>query len=89
MFKILTINFVLRSFKKQEYVFEYHLTRRCNLNCKNCSRFAPFYDKSSDVLFEEFKRDFDCILEFSAFKNIQRTVLSGSEFVFVQMVQKY
>ena len=84
MFKILPINFVLRSFKKQEYVFEYHLTRRCNLNCKNCSRFAPFYDKSSDVLFEEFKRDFDCILEFSDFKNIKRIVLSGGEATIVK-----
>ena len=55
MTRVLPINSVLRSFKKREYVFDFLLTHRCNLNCKNCSRFAPFYDKSSDVSFEEFK----------------------------------
>lgn len=84
MFKILPINLVLRSFKKQEYTFEYNLTRRCNLNCKNCSRFAKFYDKSSDVSFEEFKEDFDHLLEFSDFKNIKHTILSGGEATIVK-----
>ena len=84
MFKILPINLVLRSFKKQEYTFEYNLTRRCNLNCKNCSRFAKFYDKSSDVSFEEFKKDFDIVSEFSDFKSINRINLSGGEATIVK-----
>ena len=79
MFRVIPINFVLRSFKKGEYIFEFLLTRRCNLNCKNCSRSAPFYDKSSDVSFEEFKEDFDIVSEFSDFKNIKRLNLSGGE----------
>lgn len=49
------------------------------MNCKNCSRFAPFYDKSSDVSFEEFKKDFDQILEFSDYRNIKCINLSGGE----------
>ena len=79
MVRIIPINSVLRSFKKHEYIFEFLLTHRCNLNCKNCSRFAPFYDKSSDVSFEEFKKDFDHLLEFSDFKEIKRLNLSGGE----------
>lgn len=84
MFKISPIKIVLRSFKKQEYTFEYNLTKRCNLNCKNCSRFAPFYDKTSDVSLEEFKKDFDIVSEFSDFKNIKRLNLSGGEATIVK-----
>ena len=57
MFKVLPIKQVFRSFKKRDYVFDIFLTKRCNLNCKNCSRFAGFYDKTSDITFEDFKRD--------------------------------
>ena len=84
MIRIIPINFTLRSFKKHEYFFEFLLTHRCNLNCKNCSRFAPFYDKTSDVSFEEFKEDFDHLLEFSDFKNIKRINLSGGEATIVK-----
>lgn len=79
MTRVLPINPVLRSFKNREYCFEFLLTHRCNLNCKNCSRFAPYYDKTSDVSFEEFKEDFDIVSEFSDFKNIKRINLSGGE----------
>ena len=54
------------------------------MNCKNCARFAPFYDKTSDVSFEEFKEDFDHLLEFSDFKNIKRINLSGGEATIVK-----
>lgn len=84
MIRVIPINFVLRSFKKHEYFFEFLLTHRCNLNCKNCSRFAPFYDKTSDVSFEEFKEDFDIVSEFSDFKNIKRINLSGGEATIVK-----
>lgn len=79
MFKVQPIKQTFNSFKKREYVLEFFLTKRCNLNCKNCSRFASFYDKTSDVSFEEFKRDFDHILEFSDFENIKRVNLTGGE----------
>lgn len=84
MLKVSPIQFVLRSFKRKEYSVEFFLTRRCNLNCKNCSRFAPFYDKTSDVSFEEFKEDFDIVSEFSDFKNIKRINLSGGEATIVK-----
>lgn len=54
------------------------------MNCKNCSRCAPLYDKTSDVSFEEFKEDFDHLLEFSDFKNIKRINLSGGEATIVK-----
>lgn len=84
MFRVIPINFTLRTFKKHEYFFEFLLTHRCNLNCKNCSRFAPFYDKTSDVSFEEFKEDFDIVSEFSDFKNIKKLILSGGEATIVK-----
>lgn len=54
------------------------------MNCKNCSRYAPLYDKTSDVSFEEFKEDFDHFLEFSDFKNIKRINLSVGEATIVK-----
>ena len=84
MIRVIPINFTLRSFKKHEYFFEFLLTHRCNLNCKNCARFAQFYDKTSDVSFEEFKEDFDIVSEFSDFKNIKRINLSGGEATIVK-----
>ena len=79
MIKVLPIKPILRSSKKHEYIFEFILTRRCNLNCKNCARFASFYDKTSDISFEEFKKDFDHILKFPDFDNIKCISLSGGE----------
>ena len=54
------------------------------MNCKNCSRYALLYDKTSDVSFEEFKEDFDHLLEFSDFKNIKRINLSDGEATIVK-----
>ena len=39
-------------------IIEYHITDRCNLNCKSCIHFCPLCKKSKDKNIYEIKYDF-------------------------------
>lgn len=55
----------------------YLLTQRCNLKCKLCTQYSPYYDKPQHSSLEQLKQETDALFEFVA--HIDRLTLSGGE----------
>ena len=55
--------------KRNKAFLDVHLTNRCNLNC--CQRLSPLCDSETDYTFNEFKNDFDKILKFPDFNELE------------------
>ena len=57
--------------KRNKAFLDVHLTNRCNLNCCCCQRLSPLCDSETDYTFNEFKNDFDKILKFPDFNELE------------------
>ena len=56
--------------KRNKAFLDMHLTNRCNLNCC-CQRLSHLWDSETDYTFNEFKNDFDKILKFPDFNELE------------------
>lgn len=65
--------------KRNKAFLDVHLTNRCNLNCCCCQRLSPLCDSETDYTFNEFKNDFDKILKFPDFNELEIISFSGGE----------
>ena len=63
------------------YVIEFNITKSCNLNCNQCYRYAPHFNKNDNMPFEEFKKDFDYIRSLKDFDKLDTLSFSNEPYV--------
>lgn len=72
------------------YAIEFNANLNCNLNCTQCIRFAPYFNKNDNVSFEEFKKDFDYIKSLKDFEKLDTLLFSNEPYVnkdFLEMLK--